>query len=112
MAGQKTFRLVTGTSQTPATAVTDGTIEIFADASGRLVGQNIGGAKFLVGTFATGAVAQTAVRTGVATFLLTGTVYGETQNTLLGTGLGTPFRWLPFLDSTGGLLAVPAYRYS
>lgn len=96
------FRIQTSAPTAPGSSVH----QVYADASGRLVGQTSAGALVQVGSQWTGNVVASAMATGV-TSIVTGVTFGLTG--YLTTGLSTPNVWLPVIGPNNQRLAIPAY---
>ena len=68
-----------------------------------------GSVKRQVGITYTGAYTDISVHTGQGQ-ISTGIFFGGTGNGVVnGTGLASPYKWLPCIDSVGNNLAIPAY---
>lgn len=68
-----------------------------------------GGVPRVIGITATGSIPATSVHTGYGV-LGTGVFFGGTGNGIVNaTGLASPFLWVPYVDSVGNNLAIPAY---
>lgn len=90
------------------TSITPSTVVLYVDSSNQLLTITSGGAPVAPGTLITGRIAQSAIRTGTAAYLATGTVFGTAQGAILQTGLGTPAGWAPItVNGTG--YAIPFY---
>ena len=96
------FRIQTSAPTAPGSSVH----QVYADSSGRLVGQTSAGALVQVGSQWTGSVTHAAMATGVAS-IITGVWYGSTG--YASTGLSTPNVWLPVIGPNNQRLAIPAY---
>lgn len=93
MAQYKLFQLYTGT---PAVAtVQSGTIQIFSNASGILLQQDVDGTVRSLGRYETGIITTNRVVTGDATKSFSATVSG----------------WVTFTGPSGQKWAVPAFTY-
>lgn len=81
---------------------------VYANSNGFLVTKSSAGVELLIGTEYSGVLPNTAIRTGTASFLLTGTYFTTAQGELFGTGLGCPAAWVPVrYNSTN--YALPLY---
>ena len=90
------------------------TLGVFADSGTAGVVYTLisGGVREQIGIRYTGSIPSVNVATGQGT-LETGFWFGSTGvGATRATGLSTPFRFLPVLDSNGATLAIPAYMIS
>ena len=104
MGATKDFRPQSSTPSNPSPS----TVQVYANSDNILLARTSGNAPVQIGSDFTGVVPQTSVTTGLASYLLTGTVFGSDQGALLGTGLATPSIWLS-VSYNGSNYAVPAY---
>jgi len=95
--------------QSVAPTIQAGVVGLWINTGNVLVTQVSGSGPVTVGLQLTGSLPNTAIQTGTASYLLTGTYFGVAQGALLGTGLGTPFAWIPILSGST-TLAIPAYK--
>ncbi len=85
MANNQTLR-----PQSSAPSPSPSTVAVYADSNNVLVTITSGAAPVAVGTVVTGVIPHSAIRTGMATYLVTGQVFGTQNGAILQTGLGTP----------------------
>ena len=100
------FRIQTTAPDAPSSS---SVIGVYADASGVLISKTSAGVTAQVGSQFLGTYLNTAIVTGGASYLGTGTYWGPDVGVLAkATGLAVPSKWLQ-VDISGTKYAVPAY---